>query len=145
MKKYILRFFLILTILCMDGFFSIAATLNEEEATHLPLIGKMSMEYLKKTSEEVQKPATLEVSITPLLGGNSTADSFDLNSSEMPPVLTLDHVLDFIKKSAALSIRINELKVDHVSQACIKVSLSFEGIKAHREKINGFDVLDLIQ
>ena len=145
MKKYILKVFLLLTMLYVDSFFSVASTLNEEEVTHLPLVGKMSMEYLKKTSEELQKPATLEVSITPLLGGNSTADSFYLNSSEMPQVLTLDYVVNLIKLSAALSVRIDELKVDHVSQACIKVSLSFEGIKNHREKINGFDVLDLVE
>jgi hypothetical protein len=122
---------------------AIAAEERKEEA--LDLIGPLSMKYFKETSSEIHRPAILRLSLSPLLGGKSAEIPVELNEGDMPHSITLDYVKTIISGSPLLKAFIAELKATKAMQAAVKVSLAFEAVPDHREKINGTDVLNIAE
>lgn len=108
-----------------------------------PLVGRITMNYLKATSHQEDKPVTLTISVSPLLGGKSVDMPMELNETEIPDLIDLRYVQQIIDSTGALRIFLEELKSENFDQASIKVCLFFDGLASHREKINGFNVLNL--
>lgn len=130
-------------MLAANNHFSAALAMDEEAAMHMPLVGTMTMHYLRATSEEEGKPVILTISISPLLGGRRVDLPLELNFSNMPDSIDMKYVKEIIDSKMILHTFLDELRSENVDQANIKVCLSFEGIPSHREKINGFEVLSL--
>lgn len=116
---------------------------ENEERTPLPLVGKITMDYLKATSHEEDKPITLSVSVAPLLGGCSVDILMELDEATMPELIDLTYVRQIIDSRGVFSAFLEELRRAKIDQATVKVCLYFDGLPSHREKINGFDVLEL--
>ena len=114
-----------------------------EENTPLPLVGKITMDYLRVTSHEEHRPITLSVSVAPLLGGRSVDIFMELDEAKMPELIDLIYVKQIINSTRVFSAFLEELRKSNIDQAGVKVCLYFDGLPSHREKINGFDVLDL--
>jgi len=119
------------------------SAMTEDQAADMPLVGKITMNYLKTTSLEEHKPITLTVSVSPLLGGQRIEFPLELDGNEAPELISLSYVKAIIESQRALSAFIEEMKSENIDQANVGVCLFFDGLPSHREKISGFDVLNL--
>ncbi len=143
MNKKITMLFTGMFFTMMYSHLTFLSAMTEDQAADMPLVGKITMNYLKTTSLEEHKPITLTVSVSPLLGGQRIEFPLELNGNEAPELISLSYVKAIIESQRALSAFIEEMKSENIDQANVGVCLFFDGLPSHREKISGFDVLNL--
>jgi hypothetical protein len=115
------------------------SAMTEDHAAEMPLVGKLTMHYLKTTSHDENKPVTLTVSVSPLLGGKSVDIPIELAETEIPDLINLIYVSKIIASKKVFQIFLEELRNENIDRVNIRVCLYFDGLPSHREKINGFD------
>lgn len=148
MKNKTIKLLAVMPLLALHSFsfsslYAMDFDMYNEDVVQLPLVGRVTMDYLKATSHEVHKPVTLFVSVSQVLGGRSADDRIELDEGKIPELIDLPYVRQIIDSTRALSVFLEELRNANIDQAKVKVCLYFDGVPSHREKINGHELLDL--
>lgn len=138
MNKTMIFFFGIFLILMHNHAASLSAITEDfsEEIPSLPLVGEITINYLKLVSIEENTSITLALSLSPILGGQKIEIPFELASSEVPELIDLGYVKGIIDSRNALLTFLEEMKCEKINQMKIRVCLFFNNLRSHREKIS---------